>query len=55
MLSSPGTSWQLMLMCVLILKHGVSHWYLESRQESVASKPCDWLLLGLAMRVQEAH
>ena len=36
------------------LKHGPSHWYLERRQESVDSNPCDWLRLGMAMRVQEA-
>jgi hypothetical protein len=43
----------------LRLKHRPSHWYLDMRQEgrtfeSVASYPCDWLLLVLAMRAQGA-
>ena len=43
----------------LSLKHGPSHWYLDTRQEcrtltSVASSPCDWLLLVLAMRARGA-
>ena len=42
-----------------ILKHWPSHWYLDMRQEcrtfkSIASRPCDWLLLVLAMRTQGA-
>ena len=39
------------------LRHQLSHRYLEMRQEcrtfkSVASGPCDWLLLILAMRAR---
>ena len=44
---------------VLSLKHRPSHRYLDMRQpcrtfKSVASRPCDWLLLVLAMRPQGA-
>jgi hypothetical protein len=40
-------------------KHQPSHWYLDTRQEcrtfkSIASRPCDWLLLVLAMRARGA-
>ena len=46
-------------MEVLSLKHRPSHQYLEMRQEyktfkRVASSPCDWLLLVLAMKVRGA-
>ena len=60
-LSSPERSWQMMLHGlkaeVLTLKHRPIHQYLEMRQECrtfkiVISNPCDWLLLGLAMRTR---
>jgi hypothetical protein len=58
-LSSVEPSWQMMWhglkVEVLSLKHRSSHRYLDMRQDyrtfkSVASCPCDWLLLVLAMR-----
>ena len=58
-LSSAEPSWQMMWpglkVEVLSLKHRPSHQYLDMRQEcrtykSVASRPCDWLFLVLAMR-----
>jgi hypothetical protein len=44
---------------VLSFEHRSSHWYLDMRQEYttfkiVASRPCDWLLLVLAMRARGA-
>jgi hypothetical protein len=62
-LSSAEPSWQKMWhgleVEVLSLKHRPSHRYLDMRQEprtfkSVASRPCDWLLLVLAMRARGA-
>ena len=63
-LSSAEPSWQLLMwhglrVEVLSLKHQPSHRYLDMRQEcrgfkSVASGPCDWLLLVLAMRARGA-
>ena len=56
-------SWQMMWhglkVEVLSLKHRPSHRYLDMRQEyrtfkSVASCPCDWLRLVLAMRARGA-
>jgi hypothetical protein len=51
--------WHGLKVRVLSLKHLPSHWYLDMRQEyrtfkSVATRPCDWLLLVLAMRAQGA-
>jgi hypothetical protein len=52
--------WHGLKVEVLIsLKHRPSHRYLDMRQEyrtfeSVASHPCDWLLLVLDMRVRGA-
>ena len=63
MLSGAEPSWQMMWHGlneeVLSLTHRPSHQYLDMRQEcrtfkSVASGPCDWLLLVLAMRAQGA-
>ena len=47
--------WHGLKVEVLSLKDQSSHQYLDMRQEyrtfkSVASRPCDWLLLVLAMR-----
>ena len=62
-LCSAEPSWQMMWhglkVEVLRLKHQSSYWYLDMRQEcrtfkSVASCPCDWLFLVLAMRAQGA-
>ena len=62
-LSSPEPSWPMMWHGlkaeVLSLQHRPSHRYLDMRQEcrtfkSVASRPCDWLLLVLAMRARGA-
>jgi hypothetical protein len=52
-------TWHGLKVEVLSLKHGSSHWYLDMTQEyrtfkSVDSRPCDWLLLVLAMRAQGA-
>jgi hypothetical protein len=46
--------WHGLKVEVVSLKHRPSHRYLDMRQEyrtsrSVASRPCDWLLLVLAM------
>ena len=51
--------WHGLKVEVLSLKHRFSHRYLYSRQEcrtfkSVASRPCDWLLLVLTMRARGA-
>jgi hypothetical protein len=51
--------WHGLKVEVLGLKHQPSHQYLDLRQEcrtfnSVASRPCDWLLLVLAMRARGA-
>jgi hypothetical protein len=60
-LSSAEPSWQMtwhgLIVEVLSLKHRPSHRYLDMRQEcrtfkSVTSRPCDWLLLALAMRAR---
>ena len=49
--------WHGLKVEVLSLKHQPSRQYIDMRQErrafqSVASSPCDWLLLVLAMRAQ---
>ena len=58
-LLSPEPSWQIMWHVLKVevssLQHRPSHQYLDMRQEcktfkSVASRPCDWLFLILAMR-----
>jgi hypothetical protein len=58
-LSSVEPSWQMiwhgLKVGVLSLEHRPSHRYLDMRQEcrtfnSVASRPCDWLLVVLATR-----
>ena len=51
--------WHGLKVEVLSFKHQPSHWYLDMRQEcmtfkSVASCPCDWLLLVLPTRAREA-
>jgi len=62
-LSGPEPSWQMMWHGwkaeVFSLTFRPSHQYLDMRQEcrsfkSVASHPCDWLLLVLGMRAQGA-
>ena len=62
-LPSPEPSWQMMWhglnVEVSSFKHRPSHPYLDMREEcrtfkSVASRPCDWLLLVLATRAQGA-
>jgi hypothetical protein len=62
-MSSLEPSWQMtwhgFKVEVLRLKHRPSHQYPDMRQEcrtfkSVATCPCDWLPLVLAMRVQGA-
>ena len=57
-------SWQMMwhglkVEVLKVSKHQPSHRYLDMRQEcrtfkSVASYPCDWLLLVLVMRARGA-
>ena len=51
--------WHGLTVKVLSLKQRPSCWYLDKRQEcralnNVASHPCDWLLLALAMRARGA-
>ena len=51
--------WHGLQVEVLSLKHRLSHRYLDMRQEyrtlkSVASRPCDWLLLVLVVRTRGA-
>ena len=62
-LLSPKPSWQMMWYGLKVevwsFKHQPSHLYLDTKQEyrifqSVASRPCDWLFLVLAMRVRGA-